>query len=169
MLAQEREDVSASVGKAMSSLSDGDLTCRLADDIPGEYQQLRIDFNSSMEKLQQTVLAVSANAQAIRSGTEQIAVAADDLSHRTERQAASLEETAAALDEITATVKKTAEKRKLRPCYRLRGKDGGGKKAGRDSGRSDARHVWHREIIPPRSVRSSASSTRLPSKRTFSP
>ncbi len=109
VLAQEREDVSASVGKAMSSLSDGDLTCRLADDIPGEYQQLRIDFNSSMEKLQQTVLAVSANAQAIRSGTEQIAVAADDLSHRTERQAASLEETAAALDEITATVKKTAE------------------------------------------------------------
>ncbi len=109
VLAQEREDVSASVGKAMSSLSDGDLTCRLADDIPVEYQQLRIDFNSSMEKLQQTVLAVSANAQAIRSGTEQIAVAADDLSHRTERQAASLEETAAALDEITATVKKTAE------------------------------------------------------------
>jgi methyl-accepting chemotaxis protein len=38
-----------------------------------------------------------------------IAHAADDLSRRTEQQAASLEETAAALDEITATVKKTAE------------------------------------------------------------
>jgi methyl-accepting chemotaxis protein len=35
--------------------------------------------------------------------------AADDLSRRTEQQAASLEETAAALDEITVTVKRTAE------------------------------------------------------------
>ncbi|PSJ49289.1 methyl-accepting chemotaxis protein, partial [Pseudaminobacter soli (ex Li et al. 2025)] len=38
-----------------------------------------------------------------------ISTAADDLSRRTEQQAASLEETAAALDQITATVKKTAE------------------------------------------------------------
>jgi len=35
--------------------------------------------------------------------------ASNDLSKRTEQQAASLEETAAALDQITATVKKTAE------------------------------------------------------------
>ena len=43
------------------------------------------------------------------SGTSEISTAADDLSRRTEQQAASLQETAAALDEITATVKKTAE------------------------------------------------------------
>jgi methyl-accepting chemotaxis protein len=39
----------------------------------------------------------------------EITHAADDLSRRTEQQAASLEETAAALDEITATVHKSAE------------------------------------------------------------
>ena len=39
----------------------------------------------------------------------EITGAADDLSRRTEQQAASLEETAAALDQITATVKKTSE------------------------------------------------------------
>ncbi len=109
VLTQERTNVSGSVGKAMSSLSDGDLTYRLADDIPAEYQQLRADFNGSMEKLQQTMLGISATTQAIRAGTEQIAVAADDLSRRSERQAASLEETAAALDEITGAVKLTAE------------------------------------------------------------
>jgi methyl-accepting chemotaxis protein len=42
------------------------------------------------------------------SGADEIGVAADDLSRRTEQQAASLEETAAALDEITATVRTTA-------------------------------------------------------------
>jgi methyl-accepting chemotaxis protein len=45
----------------------------------------------------------------IKAGTGEIAQASDDLSRRTEQQAASLEETAAALDEITATVKKSAE------------------------------------------------------------
>ena len=52
---------------------------------------------------------VAQNGGAIRSGTGEISHAADDLSRRTEQQAASLEETAAALDEITATVRKTAQ------------------------------------------------------------
>ena len=43
------------------------------------------------------------------SGSGEIAHAADDLSQRTEQQAASLEETAAALDQITATVKRSAD------------------------------------------------------------
>ena len=45
----------------------------------------------------------------MRSGAEEITQASDDLSRRTEQQAASLEETAAALDQITATVRSTAE------------------------------------------------------------
>jgi methyl-accepting chemotaxis protein len=45
----------------------------------------------------------------VRSGAGEITQASDDLSRRTEQQAASLEETAAALDQITATVRKTAE------------------------------------------------------------
>jgi methyl-accepting chemotaxis protein len=61
-----------------------------------------------VENLNQTMLTVRANTQAIQSRTEEIAAAADDLSRRTEQQAASLEETAASLDEITATVKSTA-------------------------------------------------------------
>ena len=49
----------------------------------------------------------------VHSGAEEIAIASNDLSRRTEQQAASLEETAAALDQITLTVKKTAEGAKL--------------------------------------------------------
>ena len=45
----------------------------------------------------------------MQAGAGEISEAADDLSRRTEQQAATLEETAAALDQITATVKKTAE------------------------------------------------------------
>jgi methyl-accepting chemotaxis protein len=49
-------------------------------------------------------------AQGVGVGASEIAAAADDLSRRTEHQAASLEETAAALDQITVTVRQTAER-----------------------------------------------------------
>jgi methyl-accepting chemotaxis protein len=53
--------------------------------------------------------AIAQNTSGVRSGAGEITQAADDLSRRTEHQAASLEETAAALDQVTATISKTAE------------------------------------------------------------
>ena len=98
-----------SITDGLEHLSEGDLTCRLTQAFSEEYEKIRADFNVSADKLQQVMLSVSTNTQAIRSGTKEIAVAADDLSRRTEQQAASLEETAAALGEITTTVRKTAQ------------------------------------------------------------
>ncbi len=99
----------SAVGEGLRSLSDGDLGCRLEAPLPGDLDRLRLDFNASLEKLQHTLTAVARSAQGIRAGSQEISGAADDLSHRTERQAANLEETAAALDNITVTVKKTAQ------------------------------------------------------------
>ncbi len=98
-----------SLATALAHLSDGDLAFRLNEAFPPDSERLRSDFNGSMEKLQQAMLAIDGSAQAIRAGTDEIASAASDLSRRTEQQAASLEETAASLDEITTTVNKTAE------------------------------------------------------------
>jgi methyl-accepting chemotaxis protein len=109
VLHKERLSVVGSVGQAMSALSSGDLTYRMADTLAGEYGQLRTDFNAAMGSLQETMKVVVGNTATIRSGADEISSAAEDLSRRTEQQAASLEETAAALDQITATVRKTAE------------------------------------------------------------
>ena len=56
-----------------------------------------------------TVCAVISSTSAIDFGAREITSASDDLSHRTEQQAANLEETAAALDEITTALKTSAE------------------------------------------------------------
>ena len=93
----------------LASLANGDLTCRITGAIPDEYKKLQTDFNAAIERLQGVMTTIVHTAGGIRSGTGEISQAADNLSHRTEQQAASLEETAAALDEITATVKRTAE------------------------------------------------------------
>lgn len=104
--------VVANVGRALKALADGDLTHRIHAEVPAEVANLaslKDDLNAAMEKMHQALSLVAANARGIHSGTGEIGQAADDLSRRTEQQAASLEETAAALDEITATVNKTAE------------------------------------------------------------
>ncbi len=99
----------AEIGRALSALAGGDLEQRLERPFIAELDKLRVDFNGALETLQGTMQKVGQTAGAIKAGTDEITVSSNDLSKRTEQQAASLEETAAALDEITATVKKTAD------------------------------------------------------------
>lgn len=94
---------------ALAQLADGDLTIRIEDEFPGDYAQLKQDFNVAMTRLEEAMRDVSENVGLMQSGANEISRASDDLSNRTERQAASLQQTASALDEITVTVKRTAE------------------------------------------------------------
>ncbi|MFB9948389.1 methyl-accepting chemotaxis protein [Rhizobium puerariae] len=89
----------------LQSLADGDVGHRIATPFVPALDDLRTNFNTSLEKLQEALRAVGDNARAIDAGANEIRAAADDLSRRTEQQAASVEETAAALEEITTTVK----------------------------------------------------------------
>jgi methyl-accepting chemotaxis protein len=103
------ETVVLSLAEGLEKLSKGDLLFRLNTPFSGEYEKLRADFNAAMSTLQETMKSIAANTGGVRAGAAEITQASDDLSRRTEQQAASLEETAAALDQITATVRKTAE------------------------------------------------------------
>jgi methyl-accepting chemotaxis protein len=94
---------------ALERLSKGDLTFRLNTPFTEDYEKIRHDFNTTAASLQEAIVTIGSSTQAIRFATSEISTAADDQSRRTAQQAASLEETAAALDQITATVKKTSE------------------------------------------------------------
>ena len=99
----------SSIGEGLTSLSQGDLTVRIEADLTGPFAKLKTDFNDALEALQSAMGKVSNATSGIHTGAAEIRSASDDLSQRTEQQAASLEETAAAMDEITTTVRKTAE------------------------------------------------------------
>ena len=99
----------AFVGAALARLAEGDLTARVEHGLMPSLDQLRVDFNAAAEALHLALQQVSGGASAIHSSAEDIARASDDLSHRSEQQAASLAQTATALDEITATVKRSAK------------------------------------------------------------
>ena len=107
--ARDLSVVLQSVATGLEKLSAGDLVFRLTTPFIGAYETLRTNYNGAMDKLRETVTAIAETTRAVRSGAGEITHASDDLSRRTEQQAASLEETAAALDQITATVRKGAE------------------------------------------------------------
>ncbi|WP_292073013.1 methyl-accepting chemotaxis protein [Brevundimonas sp. UBA7534] len=108
-IAEEDAVVVAALGEGLSSLARGDLTHRIRVDFVERSRQMKDDYNAAMDALGQTMGDIVDLVQAMRAGTAEVTTATDDLSRRTERQAASLEETAAPLDQITVTVKKTAE------------------------------------------------------------
>jgi methyl-accepting chemotaxis protein len=89
---------------SLQALSDGDLTQHIGVSFIPSLDKLRADFNAAVGKLRSAMQCVTENASAIAAGAQQIRSASDDLSRRTEQQAASVEETAAALEEITTTV-----------------------------------------------------------------
>ena len=107
--AREREKVVSALDAGLRALASGDLSHGITQAFPPEFEQLRLNFNTSIRALDETIARVVASAGAVDGGAREISAAADDLSRRTEQQAAGLEQTAAALDEVTATIRQTAD------------------------------------------------------------
>ncbi|HWK66138.1 MAG TPA: methyl-accepting chemotaxis protein [Rhizobiaceae bacterium] len=98
-----------SLAEGLAHLARGELGFRISAEFAPKARQLKDDFNNAMSQLQDTMGTISRAILGLRTGSGEISQAADDLSRRTEQQAASLEETAAALGEVTGTVRKTAD------------------------------------------------------------
>ncbi|MGO6747299.1 methyl-accepting chemotaxis protein [Rhizobium ruizarguesonis] len=93
------------VGLALGHLADGQVSHRIDVPFAANLDALRSDFNNSVANLQDVLQAVEVNAHGIDTGANEIRAAADNLSKRTEQQASLVEQTAAALEEMTKTVK----------------------------------------------------------------
>ncbi|MEO5619387.1 MAG: methyl-accepting chemotaxis protein [Cypionkella sp.] len=112
----ERGEMEQQIRRVLDMLSTGlqdlaanDLSQTLDQAFPVQFERLRQDFNGTLTKLTSTIEQVVEASQSIRNRTTEIASASEDLSRRTENQAAALEQTAAALDELTVSVKAAAE------------------------------------------------------------
>ncbi|MGR3620861.1 HAMP domain-containing protein, partial [Pseudophaeobacter sp.] len=108
-LQQEQQIVVEHLSAGLVRLSEGDFSKPIEQVFSGEHEKLRQDFNQIVDTLSGTIAQVVQATGSIRNGAAEISQASDNLSHRTESQAATLEETAAALDELTASVKSAAE------------------------------------------------------------
>lgn len=96
-------------GVSIRMLAQRNLDCRLEDVFPDDYEPLRVDFNATLDALNDIVGKIIDNSDEVQRGADGIAVSVGNLSQRTENQAATLEQAAAALDQMTASVRSSAE------------------------------------------------------------
>jgi len=101
--------VTDALRKGLAAVAEGNLAYRITVAFPERAEAMKADFNAALASVQQTMSAVQGAVAAIGSGASQIAVASTDMSRRTEQQAASIEESAAALGHVTTMVQGAAE------------------------------------------------------------
>jgi methyl-accepting chemotaxis protein len=87
---------------------DGDLTYRLPP-MDAEFGEIAASLNGFIGKLHEIIANTKSLSSSMSSSTLQIARGNDDLSQRTQEQAAALEETASSMEEMTTTVKQNAD------------------------------------------------------------
>jgi methyl-accepting chemotaxis protein len=104
--------ITAPIGRAVrlaQTVAGGDLGSRIAVDAGDETGQLMQALKDMNRGLRDIVGQVRSGTDAIATASGQIASGNLDLSARTEHQASSLEQTAASMAELTATVRQNAD------------------------------------------------------------
>lgn len=106
--AAAQQEVVGALGTALARLAEGDFTHRVTTAFAPEYEGLRSGFNTSVDRLAAMLVQVRNVSGGVGTGAREIHAAAGDLATRNERQAASLEETAATMNQVTALVQASA-------------------------------------------------------------
>lgn len=105
----ERQNAIKALASGLESLKDGDLTHFVPDCSSKDLEGLVEAYNQAISQLSGMVSRVQSVTQTISATGGQISNSANDLSSRTETQAATLEETAAAVEELTSNASAAAE------------------------------------------------------------
>ncbi|MFT6651904.1 MAG: methyl-accepting chemotaxis protein [Celeribacter sp.] len=97
------------INDAITELSRGNLSTSLPREMPGELNDLRNNFNSSLGRLAALIQQITLGINNMQNEVDGIASASEDLGRRTESQAASLVETASAITQLNSSVENSAE------------------------------------------------------------
>ena len=106
---QDQKQVVEALSLGLEKLAAKDLEYRIAkEDFPEEYEVLRRSFNATLDTLLHVMGTVRVGAGSVLNSIGEIRAASDDLAMRNQQQAASLEETAAAMRSVTGRVREAA-------------------------------------------------------------
>ena len=100
----------AETGDVLNALANTDLTRRVGGDYEGAFLQLKADTNAVGDKLSEVMVKLRATSRGLKTATGEILSGANDLSGRTTKQAATIEETSAAMEQLASTVSENARR-----------------------------------------------------------
>ncbi len=108
-LLDELSKVFEDIVGVMGPMADGDLTKTIDKQYEGIFGVVKEDINRSLENMLKTISRLQEVSDLVATSSSEIKSGNNNLSGRTEQQAASLEETAASMDELMSTVRNNAD------------------------------------------------------------
>ncbi|WP_196260167.1 methyl-accepting chemotaxis protein [Pelagibacterium limicola] len=97
-------------GSVLAALAQTDLTRRMDGEHRGAFLKLKTDMNTVADTLTDVVTKLRGTSRAVKIATSEILSGANDLSERTTKQAATIEETSAAMEQLATTVMENAKR-----------------------------------------------------------
>jgi methyl-accepting chemotaxis protein len=97
-------------GDVLAALAETDLTRRVTGAYKGAFDKLKQDTNAVADKLVEIVGQIKETSRGLKVATGEILSGANDLSERTTKQAATIEETSAAMEQLAQTVMENAKR-----------------------------------------------------------
>lgn len=106
---QQIETAVSHLAGGLEQLAKGNLAAQIATMFDGPLEKVRNDFNSAATRLHDTLYEIRDETAQLQNNGDLLGESAHELSRRSEAQAASLEQTAAAMEQIANIVRSTAE------------------------------------------------------------
>jgi methyl-accepting chemotaxis protein len=97
-------------GEVLAALAEADLSKRMEGEYQGAFAQLKASTNAVADKLTIIVGQLRETSGTLKTATSEILSGANDLSERTTKQAATIEETSAAMEQLATTVVQNAKR-----------------------------------------------------------
>lgn len=96
------------IGEVLGAMANTDFTLRMTGDYEGAFAQLKSDVNAVANRLAEIIGKLRYTSGSLKTATGELLSGANDLSERTTRQAATIEETSAAIGQLANTVLENA-------------------------------------------------------------
>jgi methyl-accepting chemotaxis protein len=105
----ESDKALTEIASVASNLASGNFTSRINSQFGGKFGEVATALNGSIDNLAKLIAETTDGVHSLTGNVDQIYQGSQDLNDRTQRQAASLEQTTATMDQILHAVKQTTD------------------------------------------------------------
>ena len=107
-IAQTIEDLFSESGRVLNDLSQGDLSSTITGDYTGDFSVVKSSINNLVVKLSSIMQGINTSTVQMQLAASEVNSSSASISHGATQQASSLEETTAAIEEMSGAVSETA-------------------------------------------------------------
>lgn len=108
-IAETIETLFSESGKALNALSQGDLSTVISGDYAGDFSIVKTSINNLVEKLSNIIDDINTGTTQMQLAAAEVTASSHSISQGATQQASSLEQTTAAIEEMSGAVSETAK------------------------------------------------------------